>query len=99
MGAIAERMADTVIVTDDNPRGEDGDAIVAQIVAGMRAPERATVMRDRARAIDIAIAQARAGDVVLVAGKGHETYQEVAGAKHPFDDLQVARATLEARPC
>jgi len=99
MGAIAERMADVVIVTDDNPRGEDGDAIVAQIVAGMRAPERATVERDRARAIDIAIAQARAGDAVLIAGKGHETYQEIGGAKHPFDDLQVARATLEARPC
>ncbi|MDE2053439.1 MAG: UDP-N-acetylmuramoyl-L-alanyl-D-glutamate--2,6-diaminopimelate ligase [Xanthomonadaceae bacterium] len=99
MGAIAERMADVVIVTDDNPRGEDGDAIVAQVIAGMRAPERATVERDRARAIGIAIAQARAGDVVLIAGKGHETYQEVGGAKHPFDDLQVARATLEARPC
>ena len=99
MGAIAERMADAVIVTDDNPRGEDGDAIVAQIVAGMHAPEHATVMRDRARAIGVAIAQARAGDVVLIAGKGHETYQEVGGAKHPFDDLQVARATLEARPC
>jgi UDP-N-acetylmuramoyl-L-alanyl-D-glutamate--2,6-diaminopimelate ligase len=99
MGAIAERMADAVIVTDDNPRGEDGDAIVAQIVAGMRATERATVERDRARAIDIAIAQARAGDVVLIAGKGHETYQEVGGAKHPFDDLQVARATLEAHAC
>jgi len=99
MGAIAERMADAVIVTDDNPRGEDGDAIVAQIVAGMHAPERATVERDRARAIGIAIAQARAGDVVLIAGKGHETYQEVGGVKHPFDDLQVARATLEAHPC
>jgi UDP-N-acetylmuramoyl-L-alanyl-D-glutamate--2,6-diaminopimelate ligase len=99
MGAIAERMADVVIVTDDNPRGEDGDAIVAQIIAGMRTPERATVERDRARAIDVAIAQASAGDVVLVAGKGHETYQEVGGAKHPFDDLQVARATLGAHPC
>ena len=99
MGAIAERMADAVIVTDDNPRGEDGDAIVAQIVAGMRAPEHVTVMRDRARAIDLSIARARAGDVVLIAGKGHETYQEVGGARHPFDDLQVARATLEAQPC
>jgi len=99
MGAIAERLADVVIVTDDNPRGEDGDTIVAQIVAGMRAPERATVERDRARAIDVAIAQAQAGDVVLIAGKGHETYQEVAGAKRPFDDLQVARAALGARPC
>jgi UDP-N-acetylmuramoyl-L-alanyl-D-glutamate--2,6-diaminopimelate ligase len=99
MGAIAERLADVVIVTDDNPRGEDGDAIAAQIVAGMRAPQRAIVERDRARAIDMAIAQARTGDVVLIAGKGHETYQEVAGAKRPFDDLRVARAALEARPC
>jgi UDP-N-acetylmuramoyl-L-alanyl-D-glutamate--2,6-diaminopimelate ligase len=99
MGAIAERLADVVIITDDNPRGEDSDAIVTQIVAGMRAPEHATVERDRACAIDMAIAQARAGDVVLIAGKGHETYQEVAGAKRPFDDLRVARAALEARPC
>ena len=99
MGEIAERLADAVIVTDDNPRGEDGDAIVAQIVAGMRAPERATIERDRARAIGLAIRQARPGDVVLVAGKGHETYQEVAGSKHPFDDLRVAQAALEVRPC
>jgi UDP-N-acetylmuramoyl-L-alanyl-D-glutamate--2,6-diaminopimelate ligase len=99
MGAIAERLADVVIVTDDNPRGEDGDAIVNQIVAGMRMPQRAIVERDRARAIHTAISQAGAGDVVLIAGKGHETYQEVAGAKRPFDDLQVARAALEARPC
>ena len=99
MGAIAERLADVVVVTDDNPRGEDGDAIVAQIVAGMQAPERATVERDRARAIGVAIARARPGDVVLIAGKGHEAYQETAGTKRPFDDLEVARATLEARPC
>lgn len=99
MGALAERLADVVIITDDNPRGEDGDAIVAQIVAGLHAPERATVERDRARAIQLAIVQARTGDVVLIAGKGHETYQEIAGVKHPFDDLKVARAALEARPC
>ncbi|TAN08403.1 MAG: UDP-N-acetylmuramoyl-L-alanyl-D-glutamate--2,6-diaminopimelate ligase [Rhodanobacteraceae bacterium] len=99
MGAIAERRADAVIVTDDNPRGEDGDAIVAQIVAGMRAPEQARVERDRARAIGQAIATARAGDVVLIAGKGHETYQESHGVKRPFDDLKVARAALEAHPC
>ena len=99
MGALAERLADVVIVTDDNPRDEDGDAIVAQIVAGLRAPEHTTVERDRAHAIGMAIGQARAGDVVLIAGKGHEAYQEVAGVKHPFDDLKVARATLEARPC
>jgi UDP-N-acetylmuramoyl-L-alanyl-D-glutamate--2,6-diaminopimelate ligase len=95
MGAIAERLADVAIVTDDNPRGEDGDAIVAQILAGMRQAPR--VERDRARAIDAAIAQAGPQDVVLIAGKGHETYQEGATGKHAFDDLAVARAAL-ARP-
>ena len=99
MGEIAERLADVAIVTDDNPRSEDGDAIITQIRAGMHAPARVIAERDRARAIGLAIAQARAGDVVLVAGKGHETYQESAGVKRPFDDLQVARATLEAQPC
>ena len=99
MGAIAERLADVVIVTDDNPRGEDGDAIVAQIVGGMHAPERAIVERDRAHAIALALEAAQAGDVILIAGKGHEAYQEVAGAKRPFDDFKVARAALEARSC
>lgn len=95
MGAIAERLADVAIVTDDNPRGEDGDAIVAQIVAGLSRPQAALVERDRAAAIRAALDQARAGDVVLIAGKGHETYQEGADGKRPFDDLAVARATLE----
>jgi UDP-N-acetylmuramoyl-L-alanyl-D-glutamate--2,6-diaminopimelate ligase len=99
MGAIAERLADLAIVTDDNPRSENGDTIVAQILAGMHAPGRAIVERDRARAIGIALARASGGDVVLLAGKGHEAYQESAGVKRPFDDLQVARAALEARPC
>jgi UDP-N-acetylmuramoyl-L-alanyl-D-glutamate--2,6-diaminopimelate ligase len=99
MGGIAERLADLAIVTDDNPRGEDGDAIVAQILAGMRSPERAIVERDRAHAIDLALARASEGDVVLLAGKGHEAYQESAGVKRAFDDLQVARAALEARTC
>jgi len=97
MGAIAERLADSIVVTDDNPRSEDGDAIVAQIVAGLAAPERARIERDRARAIGWAVAQARPGDVVLVAGKGHETYQESATGKRPFDDFAVARAALEVR--
>ena len=99
MGAIAERLADLAIVTDDNPRGEDGDAIVAQVIAGMRSPQRTIVERDRARAIGLALSRAVEGDVVLLAGKGHEAYQESAGVKRPFDDLQVARAALEARPC
>jgi len=99
MAAIAEALADRVIVTDDNPRGEDGDAIVAQIVAGFARPNAATVQRDRARAIGLALSEARAGDVVLIAGKGHEPYQEIAGVRHPFDDVDVARRALEARPC
>jgi len=99
MGAIAERLADEIIVTDDNPRGENGDAIVAQILAGLAHAERARVQRDRAAAIAQALRAARGGDVVLVAGKGHEPYQEIAGVKHPFDDLVVARQVLEARVC
>jgi UDP-N-acetylmuramoyl-L-alanyl-D-glutamate--2,6-diaminopimelate ligase len=95
MGEIAARLADVVIVTDDNPRGEDGDAIVAQIVAGMISARAMTVQRDRAVAIGAALQMARAGDVVLIAGKGHETYQDGATGKHPFDDLAVAHAALE----
>jgi UDP-N-acetylmuramoyl-L-alanyl-D-glutamate--2,6-diaminopimelate ligase len=97
MGAIAERLADQIIITDDNPRSEDGDLIVAQIVAGLHQPDAAAVQRDRAEAISHALSMAQAGDVVLIAGKGHETYQEGAHGKRPFDDLAVARQALEAR--
>jgi len=95
MGDIAARLADVAIVTDDNPRGEDGDAIVAQIVAGMGASKSMAVERDRAKAITQALQLAHAGDVVLIAGKGHETYQEGAVGKRPFDDLAVAHAALD----
>jgi UDP-N-acetylmuramoyl-L-alanyl-D-glutamate--2,6-diaminopimelate ligase len=94
MGAIAEALADIVIVTDDNPRGEDGNAIVDEIVSGFENPERATVERDRRKAISLAIHAAHAGDIVLIAGKGHEPYQEIAGVRYPFDDLAVARDVL-----
>lgn len=97
MAAIAEQHADAVIVTDDNPRFEDGDAIVADIMAGFAHPERATVQRDRAAAIGFAVGTASANDIVLVAGKGHEPYQDIQGVQHPFDDTQVARAALQAR--
>lgn len=95
MGAIAEHLADVAIITDDNPRGEDGDAIVAQIVAGLSHPTDVLIERDRAKAIAQALGMARTGDAVLIAGKGHETYQEGAHGKRPFDDLAVARAALE----
>ena len=95
MAAVAEQHADRVIVTDDNPRTEDGERIVADILAGFARPAAVTVQRDRARAIDGAIATASAGDVVLIAGKGHEPYQEINGVKHPFDDSQVAQQCLD----
>ncbi len=95
MGGIAARLADKAIVTDDNPRRENGDAIVAQILAGM--PESTTIERDRAAAIALALGDAHAGDVVLIAGKGHEPYQEDATGKHPFDDMAVAQAALKRR--
>ncbi|MBS3959829.1 MAG: UDP-N-acetylmuramoyl-L-alanyl-D-glutamate--2,6-diaminopimelate ligase [Xanthomonadaceae bacterium] len=97
MAAVAERLADRVLVTDDNPRGEDGDAIVADILGGFREPTRHAVLRDRRAAIRAVLAEAGPGDVVLLAGKGHEPYQEIAGTRHPFDDLAEARAALEAR--
>ena len=97
MAAIAERLAQQVIVTDDNPRGEDGDVIVADILAGFAAPETVTVQRNRARAIGLAVKLAGAGDIVLIAGKGHEPYQEVRGVKHDFDDTLVAAAALSAK--
>ena len=97
MAAIAERLADRVVVTDDNPRREDGDGIVAGILSGFADPSRVMVQRDRARAIALAIAEAGADDVVLVAGKGHEPYQEIDGIRHPFDDTEVARDLLRTR--
>ena len=97
MAAIAERGATVVIVTDDNPRGEDGDGIVADIVAGLTNPAAAIVQRDRAAAIATAIGLAGAGDIVLIAGKGHEPYQEVHGIRHAFDDTEVAGRVLAAR--
>ncbi|WP_132144651.1 UDP-N-acetylmuramoyl-L-alanyl-D-glutamate--2,6-diaminopimelate ligase [Luteibacter rhizovicinus] len=94
MAQIAERLADIVIVTDDNPRGEDGDLIVNQILEGFAHRDTVIVERDRAQAIALAIADAKADDVVLVAGKGHETYQEGPEGKRPFDDLAIAREAM-----
>jgi UDP-N-acetylmuramoyl-L-alanyl-D-glutamate--2,6-diaminopimelate ligase len=97
MAAIAEANADRVIVTDDNPRGEDGDQIVTDILAGFANATAAIVQRDRAAAIARAIGEAGPNDIVLIAGKGHEPYQEINGVQHPFDDTEVARKELEAR--
>ncbi len=94
MGGIAARFADTVIVTDDNPRNESPQKIVADILAGCGNAGSVSVVHDRAQAIMNAISGAKPGDVVLVAGKGHETYQEIAGEKKPFSDQSVVCAVF-----
>jgi len=94
MAQAAARLADQVVVTSDNPRSEDPHAIIEQIVAGI--PGRpAEAIEDRQVAIFSAIHRARPGDVILLAGKGHETYQEIAGVRHPFSDREVAGAALD----
>jgi UDP-N-acetylmuramoyl-L-alanyl-D-glutamate--2,6-diaminopimelate ligase len=97
MGAIAERLADGVVLTSDNPRHEDPAAILAQIGAGLRHPAMVHVIEDRAQAIAFAVARAAPQDVVLIAGKGHEDHQDVAGSKRPFLDSAVAAQALAAR--
>jgi UDP-N-acetylmuramoyl-L-alanyl-D-glutamate--2,6-diaminopimelate ligase len=91
MGRIAAELADLAIVTSDNPRGEEPEAIIAEILDGARELD---VEPDRREAIGRAVSVARPGDVVLVAGKGHEQGQEAAGRKVPFDDREVAREAL-----
>ncbi len=86
MGRIAEQLADEVVITDDNPRSEDGVAIVTDILGGLQDPGRARVERDRAAAIRQALGAAQSGDVVLVAGKGHEEFQIVGAEYRPFSD-------------
>jgi UDP-N-acetylmuramoyl-L-alanyl-D-glutamate--2,6-diaminopimelate ligase len=95
MGAAVAAGADMAIVTSDNPRHEEANAIIADIVAAMPAGQRVIV--DRATAIFAAIAEATADGVVLIAGKGHEAYQEIAGVRYPFSDLAVARQALAMR--
>jgi len=94
MGGIAEAGADVAIVTDDNPRTEESGAIIAQVLAGMRDAAAAHVVPDRAEAIRYAIADADAGDVVVIAGKGHEDYQVVGTEKRAFSDRETVQACL-----
>ena len=95
MGAIASKLADNVIVTSDNPRSEDANAIIQAITSGN--PDGYLVEADRVSAINKAIQLANKGDIVLVAGKGHENYQEILGIKHPFDDALIAQNALNIR--
>jgi UDP-N-acetylmuramoyl-L-alanyl-D-glutamate--2,6-diaminopimelate ligase len=95
MGAVASRQADRVVITSDNPRSEQPEAIVADIVAGMTGEYEVIV--DRRLAIEHALKTASAADVVLIAGKGHEDYQEIDGVKLPYSDLAEAQHVLEER--
>jgi len=97
MGAIAHRLADQVVITSDNPRLEDPLAILQQVRAGLPVEATATVIEDRRAAITHAVLGAAANDVVLVAGKGHEDYQDVGGHKRPFLDAAVAAEALAQR--
>jgi UDP-N-acetylmuramoyl-L-alanyl-D-glutamate--2,6-diaminopimelate ligase len=94
MAAAAEKHADRIVVTSDNPRSENPDAIISQIVQGFSRREAVHVQADRALAIAHAVGLAQAGDVVLLAGKGHERYQETGGIKRPFSDRSQAEAAL-----
>jgi UDP-N-acetylmuramoyl-L-alanyl-D-glutamate--2,6-diaminopimelate ligase len=97
MGAIAGKRADRVVVTSDNPRSEKPEAIIAQILRGLPPCATVEVQQDRARAIAHTVAAAQPQDVVLLAGKGHEDSQEIAGVKTPFSDLAHARQALDLR--
>jgi UDP-N-acetylmuramoyl-L-alanyl-D-glutamate--2,6-diaminopimelate ligase len=97
MAAAVDQNADFGIITSDNPRKEDPEAIIAEVEKGFRS-ERYEKITDRAQAIGRAIALAQPRDIVLIAGKGHETYQEFADHTIPFDDVQIARRALENKP-
>jgi UDP-N-acetylmuramoyl-L-alanyl-D-glutamate--2,6-diaminopimelate ligase len=96
MGAIAESRADVVVLTDDNPRTESSRAILEQILAGIRDTDAVHVIADRAEAIHYALMEADAGDVVVIAGKGHEDYQVVGQEVRPFSDRAVVLDALGA---
>ncbi len=96
MAAAAEEFSDWTILTSDNPRTEDPERILADVAKGFRAQRHEQVL-DRAEAIQKAITLAGPGDIVLIAGKGHETYQEFADRKVPFDDVLVAARAVEAK--
>ncbi len=97
MGRIAEQYADRIYITDDNPRYEDPLDIIEHIQAGMKHADKAYVERDRRKAIETAIQGAATNDVILIAGKGHENYQQIGDQKCPFSDLAEARLQLKMR--
>lgn len=96
MARIATELSEKVILTSDNPRDEDPEAILDEMMTGVTPESQARVLRITARreAIRTAVALSQPGDVILVAGKGHETYQEIKGTRHPFDDREILREAM-----
>ncbi|MDZ7695176.1 MAG: cyanophycin synthetase [Balneolaceae bacterium] len=97
MAQIAEQYADLITVTSDNPRSEDPDEIIDEIMGGFSKPNSVRNITDRRQAIGQVISESIANSIILIAGKGHETYQEIAGTRHDFDDREVARKALSQR--
>ena len=98
MGAALLTGSDVAIFTSDNPRSEEPAEILKDMVAGLSLKENSKIEIDRKRAIEIAVAAANPGDVVVILGKGHEAGQEISGVKHDFDDRLVLAAAIEAAP-
>ncbi len=96
MGAVAEQYADIVVLTSDNPRNEDPDVIIQEILSGIQKHDQLTINGDREGAITSTITAARKKDIILIAGKGHENYQEIRGVRHFFSDQQIVRRVLES---
>ncbi len=98
MAAIAEQWADTLILTDDNPRTEDPAAIIADMCAGLQKPEQVHIEHSRTEALRHALAQAVPGDIILLAGKGHEDYQIIGKEKHHYSDRETVMQLLGVMP-
>jgi UDP-N-acetylmuramoyl-L-alanyl-D-glutamate--2,6-diaminopimelate ligase len=95
MGAVAEKYSDKIIITDDNPRNENGNQIISGILSGLKHPSKAVIKRNRVEAIEAAFGMAKPGDTLLIAGKGHENFQYVGGCKLPHSDRNLVSSILQ----
>jgi UDP-N-acetylmuramoyl-L-alanyl-D-glutamate--2,6-diaminopimelate ligase len=97
MAKIACELSDKVIITSDNPRSEEPEIIIEEMMAGVEGQyfKKTLSIQDRAQAIKTACAMAEPGDIILIAGKGHEKYQEIKGVKHDFDDMKTVKELFE----
>jgi len=96
MGRAAEELADRIVITDDNPRTESPQQIVSEILKGLKHPDKAFVVHDRRAAIEFVLSEAKSGDLVVIAGKGHEQDQIIGHQRFPFSDRQVVQRFMQA---